>query len=96
METLGAVALGAKVVERHITLDKSMKGSDHACSLDMPELTRAVEAIRVMDRALGSDEKKFQPSETACFQKLGKSVVAKRFIPKGSVLAIGDLDIKVK
>ncbi|XP_076869263.1 N-acetylneuraminic acid synthase a [Brachyhypopomus gauderio] len=93
--TLGAVALGAKVVERHVTLDKTWKGNDHAASLDPHELTELVRAIRTLERALGSGIKHMLPCEKPCHDKLGKSVVAKVSIPKGTTLTLDMLSVKV-
>lgn len=93
--TIAAVALGAKVVERHVTLDKTWKGSDHQASLEPQELTELVQAIRTVERSLGSPIKQILPCEMACHNKLGKSVVAKTAIPKGTVLTIDMLTVKV-
>ena len=79
MATLGSVALGARVVERHVTADKGLKGTDHRCSLDLEEFGRMVRDIRTMEAALGSARKTRQPSEEACFAKLGKSLVYSRY-----------------
>ncbi len=68
--TVGAVALGAKVVERHVTLDKSWKGSDHAASLEPEELTELVRSIRTVERALGTGVKRMLPCEVPCHDKV--------------------------
>ncbi|CAI9547105.1 unnamed protein product, partial [Staurois parvus] len=75
--TVAAVAMGAKVVERHVTLDKTWKGSDHQASLEPNELAELVRSIRTVEKAMGSIEKRRLPCEMACHDKLGKSVVAK-------------------
>lgn len=93
--TLGAVAKGAVVIERHFTLDKSMKGSDHSASLDPSEFAEMVRNIRILEAALGSHQKSFLPAEGACFGKLGKSVVAGHNLLKGTVLTLNHLKIKV-
>ncbi|KAL2098400.1 hypothetical protein ACEWY4_007607 [Coilia grayii] len=93
--SVAAVALGAKVVERHVTLDKTWKGSDHAASLDFSELEELVRSIRTVERALGSGIKQMLPCEVACHDKLGKSIVAKTSIPKGSVLTLEMMTVKV-
>lgn len=93
--TVAAVALGAKVVERHITLDKTWKGSDHEASLEPAELAELVRSIRLVERALGSGIKRMLPCEKPCHDKLGKSVVAKVKIPKGTVLTEDMLTVKV-
>ncbi|KAG7223676.1 hypothetical protein INR49_015401 [Caranx melampygus] len=93
--SVAAVALGAKVIERHITLDKTWKGSDHAASLEPSELAELVRSIRLVERALGSGLKQMLPCEKPCHDKLGKSVVAKVKIPSGTVLTLDMLTVKV-
>ncbi|XP_077574577.1 N-acetylneuraminate-9-phosphate synthase-like [Stigmatopora nigra] len=93
--SVAAVAMGAKVIERHITLDKTWKGSDHEASLEPPELAELVRAVRLVERAMGSGLKKMLPCEKPCHDKLGKSVVAKVKIAKGTVLSLDMLAVKV-
>ena len=61
--TLAAVAIGATWVERHITIDRSMWGSDQAASLEPTGLTRLVKDIRLIERSLGDGNKKLEPGE---------------------------------
>ncbi len=68
--SLAAVALGASIVERHITLDRTMWGSDHAASLEPQGLAHLVRDIRVIERALGDGVKVVQPGELAPMAKL--------------------------
>ncbi|XP_069782190.1 N-acetylneuraminic acid synthase a [Narcine bancroftii] len=93
--SIAAVALGAKVLERHLTLDKTWKGSDHQASLEPDELRDLVCSIRTVETALGSPLKHFLPCETTCHNKLGKSVVAKVDIPVGTVLTLDMMTVKV-
>ncbi|XP_064415048.1 sialic acid synthase [Latimeria chalumnae] len=93
--TVGAVALGAKVVERHITLDKTWKGTDHKASLELNELAELVCSIRTVERAMGSPIKRMLPCEIPCHNKLGKSVVAKVAICTGTVLTADMFTVKV-
>ncbi|XP_061536185.1 sialic acid synthase-like [Phycodurus eques] len=93
--SVAAVALGAKVIERHVTLDKTWRGSDHAGSLEPPELIEMVRSIRLVETALGSGLKKRLCCEEPFHRKLGKSVVAKVKIPKGTVLSLDMLAVKV-
>ncbi|XP_061625363.1 sialic acid synthase-like [Phyllopteryx taeniolatus] len=93
--SVAAVALGAKVIERHVTLDKTWRGSDHAGSLEPPELVEMVRSIRLVETALGSGLKKRLCCEEPFHRKLGKSVVAKVKIPKGTVLSLDMLAVKV-
>lgn len=68
--TLAATALGATSIERHITLDRSMYGSDQAASLGLPGVRRIVRDIRVVESALGDGEKKIYDSEVSSRNKL--------------------------
>ena len=77
---------GAKIVERHFTLDRTMKGGDHAASLEEPGLTKLIRDIRVIEEALGSDEKRKLISEEKCFIKLAKSIVSTRDLKKGEIV----------
>lgn len=69
--SVAAVALGAKVLERHITLDKTWKGSDHSASLEPGELAELVRSVRLVEKALGSPTKQLLPCEMACNEKVG-------------------------
>jgi N-acetylneuraminate synthase len=68
--SLAAVALGAKVVERHITLDRAMWGSDHAASLEPHGFSNLVRDIRVIETAMGDGVKRIFPGELAPLAKL--------------------------
>jgi N-acetylneuraminate synthase/sialic acid synthase len=89
-----AVGLGACVIERHFTLDRTMKGPDHAASLEPPGLTRLVRDIRAVETALGSPGLRVAERERTVRAKLAKSVVAARSLPAGRVLSSGDLIAK--
>jgi N-acetylneuraminate synthase len=68
--SIGAVALGACVIERHITLDRAMFGTDHAASLGPSGLTRLVRDIRILEISLGDSAKKVMASEVPIMKKL--------------------------
>lgn len=91
---IAAVALGAEVIEKHFTLDRSLPGPDHAASLEPVELQQMVTAIRHVEAALGNGIKAPAPCELPNLSVARKSVVAARELPSGHQLAIGDLDIK--
>ncbi|KAI5615785.1 hypothetical protein C0J50_0466 [Silurus asotus] len=93
--SVAAVALGAKVLERHVTLDKTWKGSDHAASLEPAELEDLIREIRTVELAMGSPVKQMLPCESSCHSKLGKSVVAKKALKKGTILTLEMLGVKV-
>ncbi|PRZ06548.1 YrbI family 3-deoxy-D-manno-octulosonate 8-phosphate phosphatase [Isoptericola sp. CG 20/1183] len=71
--SLAAVALGAVAVERHITLDRAMWGSDHAASLEPKGLSNLVRDIRILQEALGDGEKKVMPGELAPMSRLRRT-----------------------
>jgi len=92
--SLAAFVMGARVIERHFTLDRTMKGGDHAASLEHPGLEKLIRDLGVLSRALGSPIKKLQSSEVACFKKLTKSVVSTRRFKVGDILTRDDLTTK--
>lgn len=92
--TLAAVALGACTVERHITLDRNMRGSDHKASLEIPELIKLVTDIRRVEKALGQPIKLIYPEELPMREKLGKCIVAATDIPKGATITRDMLTLK--
>ncbi|MFQ6610941.1 MAG: N-acetylneuraminate synthase family protein [Fidelibacterota bacterium] len=71
-----AVAMGARIVERHFTLDRTMKGGDHAASLEPQGFSKMVRDIRHTEQALGGFKKEVQDSELSVFKKLAKSIVS--------------------
>ena len=83
---IAAVAMGASCIEKHFTLNKTMKGPDHKTSLEPEELKAMVSAIRNIEKALGSSEKKPSPSESANIDIVRKSIVASKEIQKGDFL----------
>ena len=89
-----AVALGACVIEKHFTRDKTMKGPDHAASFEPAELARAIAGIRTISAALGSPEKTVMASEWSNRAKHHRSVVAAVDIPAGAVIAPAMLTTK--
>ncbi|RLA83857.1 MAG: N-acetylneuraminate synthase, partial [Epsilonproteobacteria bacterium] len=91
---IGAVAMGAKCIEKHFTLDNTMEGPDHKASLEPDELKAMVNGIRNIELALGSSEKKPSPSETPNIKIARKSIVANGEIKKGEVLTENNLAIK--
>ena len=85
--TLAAVALGAKVVERHFTFDRSMEGPDHAASLEREEFKALVAGIREIEEALGDGgERTISQGEMINRENLAKSLVASEEISKGTVI----------
>jgi N-acetylneuraminate synthase/sialic acid synthase len=91
---LVAYMLGARVIEKHFTLDHALKGRDHAFSL-MPEgMRRLVRDLHRVPDALGDPEKRPLPIEADPLEKMGKKLVAARELPQGHVLTAADIAIK--
>lgn len=91
---IAAVALGATVIEKHFTLDRTMEGPDHKASLEPDELKAMVNSIRNIENALGSAEKKPTNSEIGNRAVARKSIVAKKNIKKGEILSAENLTTK--
>ena len=91
---IGAVAMGANIIEKHFTLDKTMEGPDHKASLEPRELKAMVEAIRDIEVALGSSIKKPTPSERPNIEIARKSIVTNCDIKKGEILDESNLATK--
>lgn len=112
-----AVLIGARIIERHFTLDNNQKGSDHKCSLEPHEFESLVNKIKTLEKLrilnkeqivdmlghqkvieLALKEIKFRtilPSEMQCRSKLGKSIVATKYLKAGKFLQLCDICIKV-
>ncbi len=88
---VAAVARGAKVIEKHFTLDRTMEGPDHKASLEPGELRRMVQEIRAIESALGSALKVPQSSEWDTREAARQQVVAARPIAAGAVITRADL-----
>lgn len=91
---VAAAALGAVVIEKHFTLDKTLPGPDHKASLDVPELTAMIRAVRRTQKALGSGRKAVTASEARNKPIARKSIVAARAIQKGEVFTAENLTTK--
>jgi len=91
---IAAVAMGASVIEKHFTLDKTMQGPDHKASLEPDELKSMVNGIRNIESALGSKVKKPSKSESPNIEIARKSIVASKAIKKGDMFTEDNLAIK--
>jgi len=83
---IAAVALGAKVIEKHLTLNKKMQGPDHRASLEPSKFAAMIKSIRNVESAMGSSVKKPTKTEIEIAKKIRKSVVATRNLRKGEIL----------
>lgn len=89
-----AYMLGARMVEKHFTLNRALKGSDHAFSLEPPGLRRLVRDLHRTIESLGDGEKRMYPSEERPLYKMAKKLVAARDLPAGTVLTDSDVVMK--
>ena len=92
--TIAAVAMGAKVIEKHFTLDRTMDGPDHKASLEPDELMSMVKAIRNIEKALGSGVKIPSKSEVKNIEVARKSIVARKTIKKGDIFCADNIAVK--
>jgi len=88
------VAMGATVIEKHFTLDRTMNGPDHKASLEPNELKDMVAAIRNIELALGSNHKHVTASEQKNIAIARKSIVAATNIRKGELFTENNLTVK--
>ena len=88
---IAAVAIGAKIIEKHITLDRRMKGTDQAGSLGPDGVYRMVRDIRILDKSMGSEDIFIVPDTAAAKEKLERSIATNRKINDGEVITESDI-----
>ena len=91
---IAAVTLGARIIEKHFTLDKNMPGPDHKASLEPEELKLMVTSIRNIEKALGDGIKKVSKSEKKNIEIARKSITAKKMIKKGETFTTDNITCK--
>jgi N-acetylneuraminate synthase len=91
---IAAVALGARIIEKHFTLDKKLLGPDHKASLEPGELKEMIKAIRNIEKALGDGIKKPNQSEIEIIKVARRSIIATRDIRVGEIIKESDIIIK--
>jgi sialic acid synthase len=91
---VAAYVLGARILEKHFTLNRAMRGSDHAFSLEPQGLGKMVRDLRRTRVALGDGTKRMYPSEVEPAVKMSKKLVAARALPAGHVLTLEDIAAK--
>jgi len=89
--SLAAVALGAAVLEKHFTLDRTMDGPDHAASLEPDELKALMAGVRLIEASLGDGVKAPQPSEADTLKVVRRSLFLARPVAQGSVIDADDM-----
>ena len=88
---IAAVAMGAKIIEKHITLDRRMKGTDQAGSLGPDGVYRMVRDIRILDKSMGTEDIFIVPDTAAAKEKLERSIATNRKINDGEVITESDI-----
>lgn len=92
---IAAVAMGAKIIEKHFTVDRTLEGNDHRVSLLPQEFGDMVKAIRNVEDAIGNNEaRKLSQGERLNREVLAKSLMAKRKLKAGHVITRADIDVK--
>jgi sialic acid synthase len=91
---LAAYVLGARIIEKHFTLNRAMKGTDHSFSLEPQGLRKMIRDLRRARVALGDGTKNMYPSESDAAVKMGKKLVAARDLPAGHALRPEDIALK--
>lgn len=90
---VAAVSIGASIIEKHITLDRRMKGTDQAGSLGPDGVNRMVRDIRLIDQSMGKEELFISDGAVAASHKLERSVASNKFIPKGEIIGVDDIHL---
>ena len=91
---VAAYMLGARIIEKHFTLNRSMKGTDHSFSLEPVGMKKMIRDLHRVRLALGDGRKKVYASEAGPLLKMGKKLVAARDLPAGHLLTAADVAIK--
>jgi len=91
---IAAVAMGAKVIEKHLTLDRSLDGPDHKASIEPNQFKQMVDSVRNIELALGSEKKSPSKSEKSNIKIVRKSIVAKKQILKGETFSLENITTK--
>lgn len=90
---LAAVAMGAEMIEKHITIDRRMKGTDQAGSLGPDGVNRMVRDIRMLEKSLGKEEIFVEPGVESAKHKLERSIASNKFLSAGSVITESDIHL---
>ena len=92
--SVAAIVLGAKIVEKHFTIDNNFsRFRDHKISLNPHDMKKLVNSIRLIEKMLGKNEKRIQPSESKNLFSIRRSLYASRNIYKNSIININDVSI---
>jgi sialic acid synthase SpsE len=94
LSAIASIGFGAKVIEKHFTLDKKMWGPDHRMSLSPLELEKSINEIRLVEKSLGKDKKEILLSEKDNRKKLKKSLVFAKDMKKNEKVKLSHIKIK--
>ena len=86
--------MGASMVEKHVTLDKSLPGPDHKASITIDELASLVTSIRNVEKAIGTTAREFSEAQREISRVARKSIISKHTIKKGDVITAEDICFK--
>lgn len=92
--SLASYVKGARIIEKHFTLDRSLKGTDHAMSLAPSGLRKLIKDLRKTEKALGNGVKTFQDGEKEPIKKMAKKIVSSKAIKKGTIIQLEHLEFK--
>ena len=90
---VAATALGAEIIEKHVTIDRRMKGSDHSCSLGPDGVMRMTRDIRLIDLSMGTKEISVAPGVETAMKKLQRSVATKHNVKAGATISEEDIHL---
>lgn len=90
---VAAVAMGAEIIEKHITLDRQMKGTDQAGSLEIDGIYRMVRDIRNLELSFGTEEIKVEESVKEAREKLERSIATRSALPEGHIITLDDIHL---
>ncbi len=90
---IAAVAMGAKMIEKHVTIDRQMKGTDQAGSLGPDGVSRMIRDIRIIESGLGETDLFTSPGVNNSREKLERSIASKKFINKGEIINKDDIQM---
>ncbi|HET9040954.1 MAG TPA: N-acetylneuraminate synthase family protein [Gemmatimonadales bacterium] len=91
---VAAYVLGARIIEKHFTLNHTWRGTDHALSLEPVGMRKMIRDLRRARQALGDGVKRVLPGEEGAMTKMGKTLVAARDLPAGHLLTAADIAVK--
>src|SRR5690606_3497376 len=90
---IAAIAMGARIIEKHITIDRNMKGTDQAGSLGKDGIKRLIRDIRLLEMSFGKEEIFMEPAVQETRIKLERSIATNRDLDAGQIVSEGDIHL---